>query len=151
MIAAALAITGCGSDSSTDDKPAAEPEATPVITAEPSYDAYDCQALLERNYDDGDVHDASSEPQCGSLTRDEYTDAVKKVITGRKDEILDTAANQDNWDEAWDQTDADQQNLVCDRLHEDGATVVGKEMADSTGDDEDEQILMARYLLTEKC
>lgn len=151
LLAAALSTAGCGSGG-TDDKPAAaSAKPTPVITAEPTYDAYDCQALLERNYDEGNARDASSEPQCGSLTHDEYIDIAKKVITGHKDDILDTAASQEGWDAAWEQTDAEQQNLVCDRLNEDGATVVGKEMADSTGDDETEQINMARYLLTEKC
>lgn len=148
---ALLALAGCGNSGSGGDKPAAAPKATAVITAEPSYDAYDCQALLERNYDEGNVHDASGEPQCAHLAHDEYTDIVKKVITGRKDDILDTVANQDDWDAAWEQTDTDQQDLVCDRLREDGATVVGKEMADTSGDDETEQINMARYLLTEKC
>jgi hypothetical protein len=151
--AAVLALTataGCGGGN-TGKPAAASTKPTPVITAEPSYDVHDCQALLERNYDEGNVHDASSEPQCGSLTHDEYIGIAKKVITGHKDDILDTAANQDDWDTAWEQTDAEQQNLVCDRLNEDGATVVGKEMADSTGDDETEQINMARYLLTEKC
>ncbi|WP_420032246.1 hypothetical protein ACN2WE_05130 [Streptomyces sp. cg28] len=142
-----LALAGCGK------APEAPAEAAPATTAsvEPTYDKYDCQALLERNYDDDNVHDASDEAECNSLSRDEYVDAVKKVITGRKDEILVTAANEDAWDVAWDETSADQQQTVCDRLVDDGPEVVGKEMADSTGDDETEQIAMARYILNDKC
>lgn len=146
---ALLAITGCSSEPAPKVKP--QPEPATVVTESPSYDVYDCRALLERNYDDDTVHDASDEPECEALTHDEYIEAVKAVLTGRKDEILDTAANQDAWDEAWNQTNSGQQDIVCERLHDDGAVVVGKEMADSSGDDETEQINMARYLLKEKC
>ena len=146
---ALLAITGCVGSSEPAAQP--KPKAATVTTAAPTYDAYDCRALLERNYDDDTVHDASDEPECESLTRAEYVDAVKKVITGRKDEILDTAADEVAWDAAWEQTDPDQQDTVCDRLIADGPEVVGAEMAGSTGDEDNDQIAMSRYILKEKC
>lgn len=148
-LAAGLLLGACGGDTTPEAKPKAT--ATKTASAAPTYDEYDCRALLERNYDDDNVHDSSGEPECESLTRDEYVDAVKKVLTGRKDEIMEDAAQQTVWDQAWDETAAEQQSVVCDRLVTDGPETVGKEIAESSGDDEAEQIEMAEYLLAEKC
>lgn len=145
---AAIATTGCSSSEPADD---AKPKPTTVVTASPTYDSYDCRALLERNYDDDTAHDASDEPQCAALTKKQYQDVVADVLTGRKDEIVDNAVNETAWDEAWKQTDPDQQDTVCERLRVDGPEIVGAEMADSTGDGENDQIAMSRYLLKEKC
>lgn len=146
---ALLFATGCTSAGA--DK-TAEPKMPAVATsAKPAYDKHDCRALLERNYDADNAHDANDEPECEALTRDEYLDIVKSVLGGRKDEILEDAEQHITWDEAWEQTDADQQETVCERLLEDGAEVVGAEMAEESGDDEAEQVEMAEYLLDEKC
>ncbi|CAL9515354.1 hypothetical protein [Streptomyces sp. enrichment culture] len=149
--AALLLATTAACSSATDNK-ANESSPTPTpSTASPTYDEYDCRALLERNYDADNVYDASSDPECADLTRDEYTDVVKQVLTGRKDEILQDAGQHIVWDQAWDETDTEQQQIVCDRLLQDGAETVGQEMAEESGDDVDEQIEMAEYLLDEKC
>lgn len=149
VFAALLLATGCNGAGA--DK-TAEPKKSVVKTsAKPTYDKHDCRALLERNYDADNTHDAGDEPECEALTRDEYLDVVKSVLTGRKDEILEDAEQHITWDEAWKGTDADQQETVCDRLKEDGAEVVGAEMAEESGDDEAEQVEMAEYLLDEKC
>lgn len=148
LLAASLLLTGCSTASK--DTAGAKPSPSPSKT-QPVYDEYDCRALLERNYDADATRDAHDDPECEALTRDEYLDVVKTVLAGRKDEILEDAEQHVTWDEAWDGTDADQQELVCGRLTTDGAEVVGKEMAESSGDDEAEQIEMAEYLLDEKC
>ncbi|MFJ6685784.1 hypothetical protein [Streptomyces werraensis] len=149
LAVALLAIAGC---SSATGSKASTPSTSPTsAAASRTYDKYDCRALLERSYDEDNVYDASSDPECASLTRDEYVNVVKEVLTGRKDQILEDAEQHIVWDEAWNSTDVDQQELVCDRLRADGAIVVGQEMADETGDNVDEQIEMAEYLLDEKC
>lgn len=149
VFAALLLATGCtGADADTK----AEPKKPAVKTStKPAYDKHDCRALLERNYDADNTHDAGDEPECEALARDEYLDVVKSVLAGRKDEILEDAEQHITWDKAWEGTDADQQETVCDRLEEDGAEVVGAEMAESSGNDEEEQVEMAKYLLDEKC
>ncbi|MFB6678703.1 hypothetical protein ACFCWG_41070 [Streptomyces sp. NPDC056390] len=149
-LATTLLLASCGSNGS-DGKADSKPAATSTAPAKPGYDLSDCKDLLEQNYTDENVHDASSEPECKGLTRRQYLSAVKDVLTGHKDDILERSAKEVTWDSAWEQTDSDQQNLVCERLQEDGADVVGKEMADSTGGDIDEQVDMAQYLLDEKC
>jgi len=146
---ATLLLAGC-STKSGETKADPKPSATSP-SASPTYDEYDCRAVLERNYEQDNIHDASGEPECSSLTHDEYLDVVKKVLAGRKDEILEDAEQHVTWDEAWKGTDAEQQDVVCDRLREDGPEVVGVEMAESSGDDEAEQVEMAQYLLDEKC
>ncbi|MFE4671103.1 hypothetical protein [Streptomyces sp. NPDC056723] len=149
-LAATLLLASCGSNGS-DGKPDSKPAATSAAPAKPAYGLSDCRDLLEQNYTDENVHDASKEPECEGLTRKQYLSAVKDVLAGHKDDILERSAKEIAWDSAWEQTNSEQQDLVCERLKEDGAEVVGKEMADSTGDDVDEQVDMAQYLLDEKC
>lgn len=151
-IATLLLLTGaagCSSDKGTDSAKAS-PSTSPSPTAR-EYDVHDCKALLERNYEAEQNRDASSDPECEHLTEDEYTEVVKDVLTGRKGEILDDAANHVAWDEAWDQTDTEQQTLVCGRLKEDGATVVGQEMMAESDEPSGDEIEMAQYYLDEKC
>ncbi|MFC9607509.1 hypothetical protein ACFTTN_29155 [Streptomyces niveus] len=151
VIAAVLlltTLTACSSDSKSD------PEAKPSPTPTRSMDAHDCKALLERDYASDELRDATREPECAHLTQDEYAEIVGDVIGGHKDEILDQAAQEVAWDEAWDATDADQQELVCGRLFSDGAVVVGQEMMDDGGGMDDaagNPVDMAQYFLDEKC
>lgn len=147
-LAAALLLTSCGSGGDAQAKPTASSSPTATTRA---YDAYDCKALLERNYDADNIRDASDDPECETLTSDEYASAVADVIAGHKDDILNDAANHVAWDAAWDETDADQQQTVCDRLQADGATVVGQEMADASTDSSGDEVEMAQYYLDEKC
>lgn len=145
--AAALLLTACSTDA---PRPATASSPAAPSTAH-TYDEHDCRAVLERDFDDDNLYNAHPEPECEHLTRDEYIDVVKDVLDGRTDEIYEDVSQHIIWDEAWEQTDPAQQELVCDRLWADGAKVVGREMADETGDDEAEQIEMAEYLLDEKC
>lgn len=145
-------LVGCGSRADTvDAKPKPSPS-SPSPTRE--YDVHDCRALLERQYENDALQDSSSNPECAHLTHDGYLDVVKTVIAGRKDEILDEAADHVMWDEAWEATDPDQQQVVCDRALAEGAVVVGQEMIDA-GTDPDEEggnpIDMVKYFLDEKC
>ncbi|MFD5656937.1 hypothetical protein [Streptomyces hirsutus] len=150
IAATALLLAATAACSSPETK-ASTPSPT-TASAEPTYDEHDCRALLERTYDEDNVHDVSSSPVCAGLTRDEYVDVVGDVMRGRADEILADAGQHVVWDEAWDATDADQQELVCDRLQQDGAETVGQEMADETGDaDATEEVEMTEYFLEEKC
>lgn len=144
-LAAALLVAGCSSQENAPKPPASKAE------AKQTYGLADCTALLERNYQDKEGHDASGEPACKGLTRKEYLGAVKDVLARHKDDILKRSAQEVAWDSAWEQTKSDQQDLVCERLKDDGAAVVGQEMADATGNDVDEQTDMAQYLLDEKC
>ncbi|MFC6066492.1 hypothetical protein [Streptomyces ochraceiscleroticus] len=144
--AATLLLAGCNSTDSGGES------VSPSASATRTYDAFDCRALLERNYENDEVRDASDDSECEGLTSNEYTEVVKDVITGHKDEILDRARDETVWDEAWEGTAPSQQTLVCDRLAEDGATVVGDEMADAAGDEASgEEVEMAQYFLDEKC
>lgn len=148
-LVATLALASCSN--SPDGTAGSKPATTSAAPAKPSYDLSDCRDLLEQDYTDENVHDASKEPECKGLTRKQYLGAVKDVLAGHKDDILERSAKEVGWDSAWEQTDSDQQDLVCERLKDDGADVVGKEMADATGEDVDEQVDMAQYLLDEKC
>ncbi|WP_405797337.1 hypothetical protein [Streptomyces sp. NBC_01506] len=144
------ALTACsgGEESTTEAKP------SPTPTSSRAYDVHDCKALLERNYEAEALRDATGDPECEHLTQDEYTEVVGEVLSGRKDEIMEDATYQVVWDEAWDSTDADQQQVVCDRLAKDGAVAVGQEMMDDAAGADDESgnpIDMVQYFLDEKC
>jgi hypothetical protein len=144
-------LLGCGSRADTaDSKPKPAPSPTPTRV----YDVHDCRALLERQYDNDALRDFNSDPECAHLTHDGYLDVVKTVLTGRKDQILDEAADHVMWDEAWDGTDRKQQQLVCDRARDEGAVAIGQEMIDAAADPDEEggnPIDMVQYFLDEKC
>ncbi|MFE7237162.1 hypothetical protein [Streptomyces sp. NPDC057580] len=152
ITAAALLVSlvGCGSGGdSADAKPSSRSSSSSPTPR--AYDVHDCRALLERDYEAESLHDASGDPECKHLTHDEYLDVVKEVLTGRKDEILEDATNHVAWDEAWDGTDPKQQKVLCRRLAEDGAAVVGQEMADADENSSGDEVDMAQYILDEKC
>ncbi|TFI30677.1 hypothetical protein [Streptomyces sp. 4R-3d] len=143
----AAVLTGCGSSSDAAVKPSSTP--TPSRT----YDVHDCKALLERDYAADTPRDASADPECAHLTRGEYVEAAGEVLGAHKDDFLDQAAQEIVWDAAWDETDPDQQQVVCDRLAEDGAVLVGQEMLGAGGMDEasGNPIDMVQYFHDEKC
>ncbi|MFF1961007.1 hypothetical protein ACFVWX_29035 [Streptomyces sp. NPDC058220] len=139
-------LTACGGGSG-------EPETAASSSPTPSrqYDVHDCKALLERNYEADKLRDASSDPECAHLTKDEYGSAVGEVLTGHKDDILEQSADEIAWDAAWDRTDVEQQLVVCERLADDGAIVVGQEMMDAADEPAGTEIDMVQYFLEEKC
>lgn len=142
-------LAGCSSsDTTTDTKPSKTASPTPDKIS--SIGA--CVALLESNYQNDTMRDVSNDPECASLTEDEYTTAVAGILAGHKDDILADAEQQYVWDEAWSQTDPAQQDLMCDRLHADGPEVVGQEMIDAAdGAPSGDEVAMAEYILEEKC
>ncbi|MFJ9214215.1 hypothetical protein [Streptomyces sp. NPDC102264] len=144
-------LTACGSSPDTATKSESSPSASSPSPAARSFDVYDCKALMEREYEADKLRDFSGDPECGQLTRDEYVQAVGDVIAGRKDEILADASNQVAWDEAWDATGEDQQQVVCGRLAVDGAVVVGQEMMEAAEAPSGNEVEMAQYFLDEKC
>lgn len=146
----AAALTGCSSGATT-SAAKATPAPSPSPAATRTYDVHDCKAVLERHYDADQPHDASTDPECQGLTRPEYVKVVGEVLAGREDEIMGDAADHVAWDEAWKQTDAAQQQLVCGRLKDEGAVAVGQEMMDTADDPDGDQIKMVQYFLDEKC
>lgn len=151
LAAMLLAVTTACAGAPADDE-ASKPKKPSSAAPSPTYDRYDCKALLERNYDEDNIHDVSGSPKCVDLPRDEYVELVGEVLKAHADDILEDAGQHTVWDEAWDGTDTDQQDVVCDRLRQDGALVVGQEMAEQSDDtDAADQIEMAQYFLDEKC
>lgn len=144
-------LVACGGRPDTTD---AKAEPTPSPSPARVYDVHDCRALLERNYEGDASRDASADPECTHLTHDQYVEVVEEVLDGHTDEILAEAADHTMWDEAWDTTDPEQQQVVCDRALADGSVVVGQEMIDA-GTDPDgnggNPIDMVQYYLDEKC
>ncbi|MEV7054118.1 hypothetical protein AB0N95_01435 [Streptomyces microflavus] len=153
---AAVAVTlatvaGCGTRGDATDVNA-KPSGTNSPAAAPSYDVHDCRALLERNYDDDALRDASGDPECAHLARGGYLEVVKEVLTGRTDEILEDSVQHVTWDEAWYGTGVEQQQVVCRRLTEDGVETVAREMIDAAGDDSaGDEVEMSQYFFDEKC
>jgi PBP1b-binding outer membrane lipoprotein LpoB len=80
----ALTLTACSSDSGTTSS-------KPSTTSAKAYTYEDCVDLLEYDLQEGQLQDASGDPECSHLTRDRYKDAVAEVLTAHKDEILDSA------------------------------------------------------------
>ncbi|MFC8825696.1 hypothetical protein ACFT9I_10105 [Streptomyces sp. NPDC057137] len=144
-VALLLTLAGCSDGGSSSPRGASAPTAR-------AYDVHDCKALLERDYEADALRDASEESECRGLTRDEYVEAVGEVLGGHKGDVLEQAANELVWDEAWDGTDAAQRKLVCERLVADGAITVGQEMMDAADSAPDgTEVDMAQYFLDEKC
>lgn len=146
-----IALAGC-----SNDQAAPQPTVTKTVNATEkpadlgSFAA--CTNLLEDYYEDDNLHDASNEPECAGLSHDEYVKAAGGVLTGHKDDILADAEQHVAWDEAWEQTDPDQQDVMCRRLVADGPDVVGKEMRDAAGADSDgTEVDLAKYILAKKC
>ncbi|WP_406515552.1 hypothetical protein OH809_24785 [Streptomyces sp. NBC_00873] len=124
LIATAMLAALAGCSSSSDDKTtAASPATTVTASTEQEHTIDDCVAVIEQDYAQDNLHDASDEAECIGLTEDEYTDAVAEVIGGHKDEILDDAANETAWDTAWDEMDADAQADICSALQIDDPAV----------------------------
>ncbi|MET7795701.1 hypothetical protein [Streptomyces decoyicus] len=143
---AVLTVTLTACTQHADPKPAA------TTTTPRTYSRADCEALLEKTYQERQLRDASNDPECKALTHDQYVKAVGAVLATHKDEILDRAANKADWDEAWESTAPAQQDVVCRRLKEDGAITVGQEMAEASGSDSTgNEVEMSQYFLTEKC
>lgn len=73
LVASFLALTACTSaEPAESGKPT--PEAKP--SASKTYTYKDCVALLEYDYQEGKPQDASKDPECAHLTRDQYVKAV---------------------------------------------------------------------------
>ncbi|MFB4424816.1 hypothetical protein C5F59_027520 [Streptomyces sp. QL37] len=142
-----LALTGCTS-SSDDAKPKAAP--SPAAST-PEYTAADCRALLERSYEADAPSDVSAHPECAHLPHDQYIELASSVIAGHKDDIINDASNEIAWDQAWDATPTEQQEVVCDRLITDGTDIVGQELADAAAEPSGDEADMAAYFLDEKC
>ncbi|WYB31055.1 hypothetical protein V6574_16305 [Streptomyces sp. SM1P] len=145
-----LTLTGCGTEPEIDAS-AQQRKASRSATPTREFDAHDCRALLERNYEADTVYDASTDAECSALTQDEYADVVATVIKGHKDDIVEEAANETAWDVAWEATNKKQQAVVCDRLTTDGALLVGQEMMNDAAEPSGKEIEMAQYYLDEKC
>ncbi|MET8707785.1 hypothetical protein [Streptomyces californicus] len=146
---AVLSLTGCGSTPEPDT--AARPKASPTSSPARDFDAHDCRALLERNYEADNVYDASSDAECASLSQDQYAEIVGTVIKGHKDDIVQDATNEVTWDVAWAATNKKQQGVVCERLAEDGAVLVGQEMMENADEPTGDEIKMVQYFLEKKC
>ncbi|MEV6437250.1 hypothetical protein [Streptomyces anulatus] len=146
----ALGVTSCGTTPEPDA--AAQPkQASPSSPPAREFDAHDCRALLERNYEADNAYDASTDAECADLSQDEYVEIVGTVIKGHKDDIVEDATNETAWDIAWEATDKKQQGVVCDRLSMDGALLVGQEMMNDAAEPTGDEIDMAQYYLDEKC
>jgi hypothetical protein len=155
LAAACLAFVGC---SSSDDDAKAKP--SPSVSASASevsapteavFTFEDCVQLLEENYAADTNTDVSAEPECADLTQDEYVDAVGEVLSGHKDEILDAAADEVVYDEAWAALDPEAQTTTCDLLAADGPESVGFLLSEMVDDPSIDTVAMAEYLYEEKC
>lgn len=151
LAATLLLMTSC---SNSDDSAASAPATVaPASTAaeEPAYTAEDCKDLLEKNYAEDNVHDASDEAQCLGLSNDEYVTAVSDVLAGHKDDILASAANEVVYDAAWDSVDPDTQQLICDTMLEEGTEPVAGLLDITVEDPTVDTAEMAQYLFDSKC
>ncbi|MFC8862665.1 hypothetical protein [[Kitasatospora] papulosa] len=140
-----LTLTGCSSSGEP------EPKAAPATTAAREYTAADCRALLERNYEAGTNSDVSTHSECAHLPKDQYGELVGSVLGGHADDVLNDAALEAVWDNAWDETSAEQRQTVCDQLITDGTDVVGQKLADLVDEPTGDEDQMAEYFLDEKC
>lgn len=152
LAAACLALAGCSSsdDDGTEAKASASSTPSPTPT-ETAYTIEDCKALLESNYATDTNTDASGEPECADLSRDEYVQAVTDVLTGHKDDILADATDQVIYDEAWEALDPEAQATTCDLLNADGPESVGFLLGQTVNDPSIDTAAMAEYLHAEKC
>ncbi|KND29928.1 hypothetical protein [Streptomyces stelliscabiei] len=150
-LAALLALGACGSGGTDTSKADTEPTASTPETSKNPYTIENCKAILEESYTEDSPRDLSSEPECAGFTNDEYQQAVKDVLAGHVDDILDDAATESYYDEGWESLDADGQQTTCELLKSDGPDAVG-DLLDSLLDDPSlDGQEMAEYLLAEKC
>jgi hypothetical protein len=160
FIAAVLLAAGTAGCSSAGDS---SPRATATVraTRTPELSAADQRAacvdawaeVVDARPDswDGDTDEDVEPKECGGLPADDHQLMYLEGVMQRNQENRDKMKRARDWEEAWDQTDSGQQEVVCDRLLADGPEIVGEEMAESSGDDVDEQIEMAQYLLDQMC
>lgn len=151
-LAATMLLLASCSDSNDSAAPAATTSAPASTTAEePVYTAEDCKELLEKNYAEDNVHDASDEAPCIGLNNDEYVAAVGDVLANHKDDILTSAANEAVYDTAWDSVDPDTQQLICDTMIEEGIEPVAGLLDITVEDPSVDTSEMAQYLFDSKC
>ncbi|TVZ96499.1 hypothetical protein [Streptomyces sp. BK340] len=146
LLTVGLALAGCTSGSAS--KPAAKPKATHTVT---TYTFDDCKALLEKHYQAGNVHDAEAEPECRGLTHGQYTEAVKAVVMGHKDEIVADAKAKVMYDQVWDSLGTADQQSVCDTMDTSSPEAVGAMLDGMVDDPSVDTTKMAQYFYDEKC
>ncbi|MGW1894904.1 hypothetical protein ACWCP6_32375 [Streptomyces sp. NPDC002004] len=148
-LSAGLFLAGC--TTSGDTKTDAKPSASKAGPTQPAYTADDCRALLEGDCKDSNPRNRAGDPECDHLTRDEYTAAVKDVLSGHVDDIMDNAAKETVWDEAWKQMSSEQRASTCDLMRTESADAVGQAIADEAAKPSGDETKMAQYFLDEKC
>ena len=150
-LTALLALGACGSGGTDGSEADSKPTASTPETSSNPYTIEDCKAILEESYSQDSPRDLSSEPECEGFTKDEYQEAVKDVLSGHVDEILDDAANETYYDEGWESLDAEGQQTTCELLKADGPDSVGLLLEESLEDPSLDGQKMAEYFLEEKC
>lgn len=149
LAACTLALAGCSnSGSNAADKPTATVTATPSPTR---HNLDGCKALLEKNYEDGNIHDASDDVECRNLSSSEYQEAVKDVLSGHVGSIMSKAADDVLYDGVWDSLSASTQESTCHMLAGQGAESVGASLAPMVSDGSVDTTAMAKYFYDEKC
>ncbi|MFC8360744.1 hypothetical protein ACFUIY_12825 [Streptomyces griseorubiginosus] len=151
LAAISLLMTGCSDSSGSATSAPTSAAPAPTFSETPAYTAEDCKDLLEKNYTEDNVHDASDEAQCLSLSNDEYVAAVGDVLADHKDDILTSAANEVVYDAAWDSVDPDTQQLICDTMTEEGTEPVAGLLDITVEDPTVDTSEMAQYLFDTKC
>lgn len=146
LLAAGLALTGCSNSSSrkADAKPSPKPSAT-------EYTLADCTALLEKNYQNGTMHNAKGEPQCRDLTQDQYGEAVKAVLKSHVDDIMGDAADKVQYDEVWDSLKPADQQSLCNTMNKTSPQAVGALLDAMVKDSAVDTTKMAQYFYDKKC
>ena len=153
-LTALFALGACGSSgtsNATGSKADNKPAASAPETSKNPYTIENCKAILEESYTEGSPRDLSSEPECAGFTKDEYEEAVKDVLSGHVDDILEDAEAETYYDEGWDSLDAEGQQTTCELLRTDGPDAVGLLLEESLDDPSLDGQKMAEYLLNEKC
>jgi hypothetical protein len=153
-LTALLALGACASGDTDTDRGSATASKPATSTPETSSNPYtieNCKAILEESYSEDNPRDLSSEPECAGFTKDEYQEAVKDVLSGHVDEILDDAANETYYDKGWESLDTEGQQTTCELLEVDGPDSVGLLLEESLEDPSLDGQKMAEYFLEEKC
>ncbi|MGW0795926.1 hypothetical protein [Streptomyces sp. NPDC002692] len=151
LLAATLASATACSAGGDGGRPDAK---RPAVTASPSETAYtkdDCTALLEKNFVDDNIHDASREEECRNLSRAEYQDSAKTVLLRHADEVRAKARDQVEYGEVWDALGKETQESTCDLLYDQGPLDVGKALEPVVDDPTIDTEKMAEYFYMEKC
>lgn len=151
LLAVGLAIAGCSSPGAEGAKASSVPAS---VDASPSLSTDTlgaCEAVLETNYEDGNVHNASGDPGCRNLTSAEYQKAVKDVLSKHVGDIVSSAADQALYDETWDSLDSDARRSTCDLLASNGPKAVGETLKSLVQDASVDTTAMAEYFYKKKC